>query len=66
MRQHSVTLCPFLSFLEVKRFSRVPADHTNLRINSNMPDFNGVGVGKVFRLPGALRECSSRGIARGG
>ena len=56
----------FYLFLEVKTFSRVPADRTNLRMNSNMPDFNGVGVGKVFRLPGALRECSSRDTARGG
>ena len=56
----------FYLFLEAKIFSRVPADYTNLRINSSMPDFNGVDVGKVFRLPGALRECSSRGIARGG
>ena len=34
----------FYLFLEAKTFSRVPADHTNLWIDSNMPEFNGVGV----------------------
>ena len=52
----------FYLFLKAKTFSRVPADHTNLRINSNVPDFNGMGVVESIPFARCIEVVVSLGV----